>query len=205
MKNLSKEKRDQLVLVGLGAVLVAIGLWYFLLSAQNEASRILMEKIARIESDLDKAGAMMKKSEEIQRQLHDSTNRLASLEARLPGSSYWIWASSTLDSFLESYSNRVEKYEVSQPTTNHVDVLPKFPYMAVKFGVEFRGFYHDVGHFLAGFENNHPYIAFRNLTVSRPNTLMAVPGKAVNPADAEKLSFKCDMVAIINMHNPNVP
>ncbi len=74
-----------------------------------------------------------------------------------------------------------------------VDLLSKFPYKQLKVTVNGTAYYHDLGKFIADFENTYPHARITNLTLE----------PAGNTGDnSEKLAFRMDIVALTN---PTVP
>jgi hypothetical protein len=74
-------------------------------------------------------------------------------------------------------------------------MFPKFPYKAAAFNVRGSAYYHDLGQFLADFENSFPYARIQNLEIE--------PGavSASGTAETEKLSFRLEIVTLINPNN----
>jgi len=68
-----------------------------------------------------------------------------------------------------------------------VDVLPQFPYRQIKVNISGTAYYHDLGKFIADFENTFPHIRVVNLTVEPLN---------ITGLGNEKLSFRMDIVAL---------
>jgi len=54
-------------------------------------------------------------------------------------------------------------------------------------------YYHDLGKFIADFENAFPYVRLLNLEMEP----VGLPSPASNPEEQEKLSFKMDIVTLI--------
>ena len=69
----------------------------------------------------------------------------------------------------------------------------KFPYKAAIFNVRGTAYYHDLGKFLADFENAFPYLRVQNLELEP-----AANSSATTTGEAEKLAFKMEIVALIN-------
>ena len=67
-------------------------------------------------------------------------------------------------------------------------MLPQFPYKQIRVNINGTAYYHDLGKFIADFENTFPHIRIVNLTIEPVNT--ADPGN-------EKLSFRMDIVALV--------
>jgi hypothetical protein len=74
-----------------------------------------------------------------------------------------------------------------------VGALPRFPYKAALFNVRGTAYFHDLGKFLADFENSFPYIRVQNLELEP-----AASSSATSTGDAEKLAFRMEIVTLIN-------
>jgi hypothetical protein len=74
-------------------------------------------------------------------------------------------------------------------------MFPKFPYKAVQFSLRGTAYFHDFGKFLADFENRFPYLRVQNLELEPAATT-----SANNTEDAEKLSFRLEIVTLVNPH-----
>jgi hypothetical protein len=69
-----------------------------------------------------------------------------------------------------------------------VDLLPKFPYKQLKVSVTGTAYYHDLGKFIADFENTFPHIRITNLTVDTGGA---------TAEGGEKLAFRMEVVALV--------
>jgi Tfp pilus assembly protein PilO len=185
MKRLSKEKRNQLVIVALVTVAV-LGLIYFgLIQRQNnslakiaEAKKAADAKLMSIKSIITNATATAK-------QLDESSTALEQTETDMATGDLYSWTYDTLRRFKQSH--RVEIPEVGQPAIGNVDLLPAFPYKQIRFSVSGTGYYHDLGKFIADFENNFPHARLINLVVEPVAGLES----------GEKLAFKMDVIALV--------
>jgi hypothetical protein len=79
----------------------------------------------------------------------------------------------------------VELPEIGQPNEGSMELLPNFPYQQLRFNIGGTGYYHDIGKFIADFENRYPHMRVVNLD-------MAPVG-----SDSEKLAFRADIVALV--------
>jgi Tfp pilus assembly protein PilO len=68
-----------------------------------------------------------------------------------------------------------------------VDLLPSFPFKQVKLTITGTAYYHDLGKFIAGFENSFPHIRMVNLQL-QPDQ---------DTGNDEKLSFRIDVIALV--------
>ena len=95
----------------------------------------------------------------------------------------YAWTLDTIRHFKAGY--KVELPVIGQPTVGAMDLLPSFPYQQLRFSISGTGYYHDIGKFIADFENRYPHMRVVNLD-------MAPVG-----GDGEKLSFRADVVALV--------
>jgi hypothetical protein len=68
-------------------------------------------------------------------------------------------------------------------------MLPNFPYKQASITVLGTAHYHDLGRFVADFENQFPHIRLLNLSVE------VAPAPA--PGQVEMLSFKVEIVTLV--------
>ena len=71
-----------------------------------------------------------------------------------------------------------------------VDLLPGYPYKQIKLSLIGTAYYHDLGKFIADFENAFPHMRLVNLEVE-PS-----PG-TTGPESAERLGFRMDVVILV--------
>jgi Tfp pilus assembly protein PilO len=190
MKRVSKEKRTQLVIVALvtGAVLALIyfGLiqrQYFSLAKIADAKKTADAKLLSIKSTITNTAIIAK-------ELAESSDTLEKTGTDMASGDLYSWTYDTLRRFKQSY--QVDIPEVGQPAIGKVDLLPEFPYKQIRFSVSGAGYYHDLGKFIADFENHFPHARLINLTVE------PLGGQE----SSEKLSFKMEVVALVKS-NPS--
>jgi hypothetical protein len=82
----------------------------------------------------------------------------------------------------------VEIPEVGHPTIGESDLLPSFPYKQIQFAINGTVYYHDLGKFIADFENSFPH--------SRMVRLVVEPAASTD-SNSEKLSFKMDIITLV--------
>jgi Tfp pilus assembly protein PilO len=191
MNKLPKEKRDQLVLVILVTVTLLVAIYFGLIRPQYA-------NIARIQNDIKTARqklldieSIITKSDATTTQLFDVGDTLSQAEEDLASGDTVSWTFDTIRHFKTSY--KVGDPTIGQPTVGNVDLLANFPYQQLKFTISGTAFYHDLGDFIAHFENNFPHIRVVNLTID--------PSGGTGD-DAEKLSFRMDIIALIKPNGP---
>jgi hypothetical protein len=129
---------------------------------------------------------LVRRSDRTQAELAVSTKKLSSLEDEMASRDIYSWMVTTLRRFKQPY--RVDVPQVGQPTVGDMNLLPRFPYQQANLGVSGTGRYHDLGKFLADFENEFPHVRLLNLDVM-PASLAGEPGM---------LSFKFEIAALVN-------
>ncbi len=190
MSKLSPQKRNHLILVGVGTLgLVAI-LWFYVIRAQQDSLVEARKKTAEAHDKVDKANHAIKRTEEVNDSLQKRQEELAALESQLaPEENLYGWFLPILNKF--SRSRPVAVIEAPKGKVDEVHVLPRFPYKGAVFSqVRVTGFYHDIGRFLADFENDFPYFQIQNPDITLTKTLSVAD-------DREKLDFTFDIVALV--------
>jgi len=187
---LSKEKRNQLVLVLFCTAAALALMWFDLirprytaLSQIAAAQKAATGKLVGIQNTIKHANA-------IAAQLTNMTQSLSNAETDMASGDLYSWTYNTIRLFKTPY--QVDIPEIGHPDVGAMDLLPAFPFEQVKFSVTGTAYYHDLGKFIADFENKFPHIRLVNLQMQ--------------PADAtgsgEKLSFKMDIVALVKSTSP---
>ena len=180
-----KEKRTQFIFV-IFCTLVVLGLIGFALIRPQYQT---LSKIANTASDerakLQKIKDTIKKAGDTTTQLSNIVSNLSHAEEDMASGDFYAWTYDTIRKFKASY--RVDIPTVGQPSLGDVDVLPQFPYKQIKVTMSGTAYYHELGRFIADFEDAFPHIRVLNLTVEPVST---EPGN-------EKLAFKMDIVALV--------
>jgi len=186
MKKLSREKRNQFVIVILVtlAILALIGFGlirpqYYSLSKIAKDRKVAANKLQSIKHAITN-------SEAIANEWNETTYALALAEEDMASGDLYSWTYDTLRHFKQSY--RVEIPEVGHPTIGESDLLPSFPYKQIQFAINGTVYYHDLGKFIADFENSFPH--------SRMVRLVVEPAASTD-SNSEKLSFKMDIITLV--------
>jgi len=116
-------------------------------------------------------------------ELADLSQELASNETDMATGDIYAWTLDTIRHFKSNY--RIDIPEIGQPAVSAMDQFPNFPYQQLRFTIRGSGYYHDIGKFIADFENEYPHMRVENIDMS------PVGG------DTEKLSFKAEVVALV--------
>jgi Tfp pilus assembly protein PilO len=194
MKNLSKEKRDKLILLCLGTLVAMVGLYYGLITIQQKSLAATLKKQDAQSSKLKDAQRLTSQSKQIEENLELVTARLKAIESTMPSGDIYSWSILTVNTFKEKY--QVEIPQFSKEVPSEVGMFAKFPYRAATFSLRGTAFYHDFGRFLADFENTFPYMRIQNIELEP-----SAANNSASPADAERLAFKMDVVTLVNVPN----
>lgn len=181
-----REKRTQFILV-IFCTLAVLGLIGFALIRPQYQT---LSKIAKTEHDarakLQSIKDTVKKAGDTTIQLSNVTSNLSGAEEDMASGDIYAWTYDTIRKFKASY--RVDIPTVGQPSLGDVDILPQFPYKQIRVTISGTAHYHDLGKFIADFENTFPHIRVVNLTIEPVNS---------TESGNEKLSFRMDIVALV--------
>jgi hypothetical protein len=193
MKGLSKEKRDQLILTGLLTVALLVGLWYGLISLQQQKIKSIAQKIVEQKGKVEGAEKLIRLAPDLQARLETAQDKLKGIEQGMASGDMYSWIFLTMNKFKANHKE-VDIPQFSREVATEVGVIPRFPYKAVLFNLRGSAYYHDLGKFLADFENAFPYMRVQNLELDPTG------GSASNPNSepTEKLSFKMEVIALVN-------
>jgi Tfp pilus assembly protein PilO len=194
MKNLPKEKRDQLILVGLGTVVITVGLYYGLITLQQNALQTTLKSQGEQQAKLSDAQRLTGNSGSIQKGLEAATAQLKGIEATMPSGDMYSWIILTVNTFKEKY--QVDIPQFSREVQSDIGMYAKYPYKAATFSLRGSAFYHDLGRFISDFENTFPYMRIQNIELEP-----SAGNQSANPADGEKLAFKLDVITLVNVPN----
>lgn len=187
-KKLPKEKRDQLLLVVLITALAMGGLGFGLIRSQYTSLKRIRSNERDASAKLQTMKNTISRAEQIETELGEISRALAAIEENMASGDSYSWAIDQIRRFRLGY--KVEVPAISQPVVSENTLLPAFPYKQASFALSGSGFYHDIGRFIADFENQFPEIRIVNLRLSPVTGL-------VNEEEKEKLEFKMDIVALM--------
>jgi hypothetical protein len=181
-----KEKRTQFIFV-IFCTLVVLGLIGFLLIRPQYQTLSKIHETASDERDkLQKIKDTLKQAGDTTLQLSNVTSNLSRGEEDMASGDSYAWTYDTIRKFKASY--RVDIPTIGQPSLGDVDILAQFPYKQIRVNINGIAYYHDLGRFIADFENTFPHIRIVNLDIEPVGT--GDPGN-------EKLSFRMDIVALV--------
>jgi len=190
-KKLSKEKKNQLVLVGLVTMVLLVGLGYGLIRFQLDYVQAL--ELRKVEADKKFKHMMttIEATDGIETEAKAAIKELATQEDAMVTGDKFAWMVTTIKSVLRQHP-KLEVPDYSTILEEDCSLLPKFPYSQVSISIKGTGYYHDIGRFVAELENDRPHFRVLNLVLEP-----AQPGPHDEKDRAEKLSFKLSIAALV--------
>ena len=205
MKNLTKEKKERLILIAVGTIVTMVGLYYGVIRAQRDTLEALARKKVDEENRVNSSQRMAATLGELQEKLGTSQQKLKTIESTMASGDMYSWIILTMNSFKENGGYKVEIPQFSREVSTEIGMLAKFPYRAAVFHIRGTAYYHDFCKFVADFENTFPYMRIQNVYLepagsSAATALSGGPAVANTPVgeDAEKLTFKMEIVTLVN-------
>ncbi len=188
MNSLSKEKRNQLILVLLMTACVLVGLWMGLIRFQQTKLAQLAQNKVTTEQKLEQFKQTIEMADAVEARLAESTQRLSKIEATMASGDLYSWTINTLRQFKLGY--RVEIPQFSQiDGPKDMNMLAGFPYKQATMTISGTAFYSDFGRFVADFENQFPYMRVLNLSLE--------PSPGMTGSDRERLTFRMEISALV--------
>ncbi len=179
----SRQKRNQLFITVVVVILAIAGMGFGLIRPQYIKLAGVRRQTVETEKTWQDNERLIQQSVSNSVVLAALSVGLASNEVDMATGDIYAWTLDTVRHFKAGY--KVDMPVIGQPTVGPMDLLPAFPYQQLRFSVSGTGYYHDIGKFIADFENRYPHMRVVNLDMG------PVGG------DSEKLSFRADVVALV--------
>jgi Tfp pilus assembly protein PilO len=183
MKWLPKERQNPFIIVVVITVAVLALIYYVLMNSQHAKLSKIAASRQTAENKLQDMVRTIKKSAQASSDLNTLMAELSSAESDMATGDLYAWTFGAMRSIKQQH--KVEIPETGHPVEGDVDLLPAFPYKQISFNVTGKAFYHDLGKFIADFENEFPHARMVNLEIS------PVGG------ESEKLSFSVDIIVLV--------
>lgn len=206
---LSKEKQQQLVLVGIMTGAVIALLYFMVIQGQKERIQAMGTQLTDEEQRVDKARRTVKLYDQRLAELDSLSQELRNIEDTMASGDLYLWSVQTINRIRARH--RVEIPEFGRPNDEKTTLLPDFPYRSATFSVRGKAYYHDFGKFLADLENSFPYMRVQKLKLepaapppsNTGSSSNARSGRAESTAGPlEKLQFEMEVVALIHKATP---
>lgn len=179
----NKQKRNQLFITLVAFILANVGLGFGVIHPQYIKLASIRRETADAQTKWTSEQRLIQQAASNDVKLAELSVQLSSNENDMATGDIYAWTLDTIRHFKTGY--KVELPEIGQPTEGEMDLLPSYPYQQLRFNISGTGYYHDIGKFIADFENRYPHMRVVNLD-------MAPVG-----SDSERLSFRADIVALV--------
>lgn len=187
------DKRNKLIMVAVATVAVIAALWYLLIAGQTAALREVRSKIQSAHDQQQKMDNSVKLAEKIKADLAAAEEDMTRAEQNMAGGDLYSWMYNMLKEFKSGY--RVEIPQFSSVELADCALIYKFPFQQARMNISGSAYYHDLGKFVADFENHFTQMRIQNLDLA--------PGGG--PSDREKLAFRMDIVALVKSSEIKLP
>ena len=186
MKRLSRKKRNQLITVILVTLAILALIGFGLIWPQYDSLSAIAKARVADNKLFQSIKHAVTNSDAIANEWKETTYALAHTEEDMASGDLYSWTYDTIRHFKQSY--KVEIPEIGQPTTGESDLLPSFPYKQIQFAINGTVYYHDLGKFIADFENSFPH--------SRMVRFVVEPAPNAD-GNSEKLSFRMEIITLM--------
>jgi hypothetical protein len=183
MKWLPRDKRNPFIIVVLITAMLLALICFGLIGSQNARLGNVADQRKSATKKLQIIETTIKNADATDKDLHDVTYDLSRAEEDMASGDYFSWTVDTMSLFKKQY--KVEIPEVGHPVLGDVDFFPSFPYKQIRFSINGKAYYHDLGKFLADFENTFPHARVVNLVIDSGG------------GDGEKLSFRMEIIVLV--------
>jgi len=193
LKALSAEKKQHLAAVGMGTVLALVALYMLLIAPARQALAQLQTQTAEAEKKYTDADRLVRRGPAVQEELDRLEARLNSIEAGMVDSDPVQWIRSTEIKFRAQAPYAVDIPNFPFRGQGDMTMIPDFPYRAASYLFGGSAYYHDLGRYLADWENQFPYMRILNLEITPDD-----PGPfAATTDDRERLNFTFEVSVLV--------
>jgi Tfp pilus assembly protein PilO len=188
MKNIPKEKRNQLILVAMIFAMVAGGWYAIVFKSQKVGLSAMRSKRDAAVKKFQEVKLAIKTADQVESELCDVKKRLEQVEDTMATGDLYSWTINLIRQFKLSYKVEVPQFsQIDGP--RDTTMLPNFPYKQATLTIGGTAHFHDFGKFVADFEIQFPYMRLMNVTLE--------PASGVLAADKERLSFRMEIATLV--------
>ena len=194
MTKLRREKRQQLLVWVVSAVLGTAAIGYGILGTQQRVLSTGADELTEVAMRTEQARRGLELASQFKADYEAAQQELARQEELMAKGDAYRWVINTLDKIESDY--RVSIATIEPPETGELKTPPALPYKAAMFKIKGHACYHDLGSFLAALENRLPYIRINRLV------LQSTPMGYAKPEDKEKLAFELEFENLLVVPPP---
>lgn len=185
---LPKAQRDKLILSILGIAVVLAGLYFGLVSVQLSQIHELKGQKDGKQKEAQNIEDSIHNAKKIEAELNQKTADLKAAESDMASGDAYLWMVNTIRQFRIGHDVDISQFSgISYPD---VSLYPHFPFKQVAITIGGTAYYHDLGLFIADFENHFQHMRIESLSLE--------PSSVPTGTDREKLSFRMQIVALVN-------
>ncbi|HEX9046311.1 MAG TPA: hypothetical protein VF988_04735, partial [Verrucomicrobiae bacterium] len=162
MKRLPPQKRNQLAGVVIATVGLICAVYFVLIGPQNKKNAELAATTGKERVRLQDMKNLIKQKDASNNTLADLAQQMDHVEDDVAAGDLAAWSYDTIRLFKANY--HVDIPGSSQPVQADCDLLPNFPYRQIRFTLSGTAYYHDLGKFVADFENKFTHCRVLNLS-----------------------------------------
>mgnify|MGYP001617320747 CR=1 FL=1 len=202
MTRLRREKRKQLLVLVVCAVLGTAAMGYGILGTQQRVLSARADELAEVAMMTKHARHGLELAPQFKADYEAGRQELARQEELMAKGDPYRWVIKTLEKIQSDY--RVSIATIEPPEIGELKTPPALPYKAATFRIKGNACYHDLGSFLAAVENRLPYLRVNRLV------LQSSPTGYTSLEDKEKLAFELEfenllVVTPTRFANPAAP
>lgn len=190
---LPKEKRNHLILVVIGTLAVLNALGFGLIKSQYDALGQVAVKEESARTKLKEMQDAVKRVELVESVHNQASQILDQKEASMAADDLYSWMYNTVRRFQKNYKVEIPQLSPMSPPAA-VTLIPDMPYKQTIMQIGGSAYYHDLGQFIADFENAFPLMRVANLTIEF--------APVSNASEREKLAFKMDLITLVKSSQP---
>ena len=183
MKWLPREKRNSFIIVVLITAAILAAICFGLIHSQNVMLTAVSDSRKNAGDKLLGMETTIKNADLTNKELEDAMFALSRAEEDMASGDLYSWTYGTMRLFKQQY--KVEIPDIGHPVVSDVDLLSSFPYKQIRFSINGKAYYHDLGKFVADFENAFPHARMVNLVIEPAGS------------ETEQLSFRMEIVALV--------
>jgi hypothetical protein len=182
MKWLPREKRNPFIFVVLIAAMLLALICFGLIGSQRATLITIADQQKAAKKKLQLYEDTIKSTDAMEQKLNDTTYALSRAEEDMAAGDLYSWTINAMRPFKQQ-AYKVEISDIGHPSEPvPADLLPAFPYKQIRFTINGKAFYHDLGKFVADFENAFPHARVVNLIIDSAG------------GEGEKLVFRMDII-----------
>ena len=128
----------------------------------------------------------VRQADRLAQELTESKKTLVEMETDVASGDLYSWIITTLRRFRAPYKVEIPSQSPISPITD-VNMLANFPYKQTSINVSGTAHYHDLGRFVADFENQFPHIRLVNLNIDLDS----------GSTEPEMLAFRMEIITLV--------